>query len=82
MTESRADSKSVKKLTKRKKETGELYTRRADAELQIAAVLIPCPWNFPPTVKMFRHSEQSAKCRKVVKGSLILSLLQPPLKIE
>lgn len=39
MTVRETDSAQVKKLTKRKIETGELYTRRADAELQIAAVL-------------------------------------------
>ncbi|HMS42126.1 MAG TPA: hypothetical protein PKE69_17975 [Pyrinomonadaceae bacterium] len=39
MTASETDSAEVKKLTKRKQETGELYTRRADAERQIENIL-------------------------------------------
>lgn len=39
MTASETDSAEVKKLTKRKQETGEFYTRRADAERQIENIL-------------------------------------------
>ncbi len=39
MTASETNSADIKKLTKRKKETGNLYTRRPDAELQIGKVL-------------------------------------------
>src|SRR5687768_11899058 len=39
MTASETNSAEVKKLTKRKKETGELYARRPEAELQIGKVL-------------------------------------------
>ncbi len=39
MTEPDANSADVKKLTKRKKETQELYARRPEAELQIGKVL-------------------------------------------
>lgn len=39
MTVSETNSTEVQKLTKRKKETGELYTRRADTELQIDKIL-------------------------------------------
>lgn len=39
MTESRTDSATIKTLTKRKRETGELYTRRSDAERQICDIL-------------------------------------------
>ncbi len=39
MTASETNSAGIKKLTKRKKETGELYARRPEAELQIGKVL-------------------------------------------
>lgn len=40
MTARDTNSAVIKKLTKRKKETGELYARRPDAELQIGKVLL------------------------------------------
>lgn len=39
MTARNADSTNIKQLTKRKKDTGELYVRRPEAELQIGKVL-------------------------------------------
>ncbi len=38
MTARDTNSATIKQLTKRKRETGELYARRPDAELQIGKV--------------------------------------------
>ena len=73
MTAGDTNSTEIKKLTKRKKATGELYARRADAELQISDVL--CLEN-PQILELLKIRQREAE--NYLLDETIVYLLREP----
>ncbi|HRH43040.1 MAG TPA: hypothetical protein PKY82_15530 [Pyrinomonadaceae bacterium] len=73
MTPGETDSAEIKKLTKRKKETGELYTRRKDTELQLGQVL-----NLPASQIIESLKIKQREDRNYLLDETIVYLLRDP----